>query len=306
MITDTKSIETLVEIVTSEILSVLTVDEKKIAAPQGEYCKVECTDDLCVTTCFNEIGQVINAGADRITSTFGSLPDDLSIAQYIDHTLLKPEATRDQITQLCKEANQYKFASVCINPTNVKLCAQLLKDSPVKVCSVIGFPLGASLPETKAFEAEQALKDGATEIDMVINIGALKDRNLDLVARDILTVLKPVHAAGALLKVIIETALLTDEEKQIVCLLAKEVGADFVKTSTGFSTAGATVEDVALMRHTVGPLMGEKAAGGVHSKEDLDKMVRAGATRIGASAGVRIVQGDKQQVKTAVPAPKGY
>jgi len=176
----------------------------------------------------------------------------------------------------------------------------------VKVCSVIGFPLGASVPETKAFEAEQALKDGATEIDMVINIGALKDRNLDLVARDILTVVKPVHAAGALLKVIIETALLTDEEKQIACLLAKEAGADFVKTSTGFSTAGATVEDVALMRRTVGPLMGVKAAGGVHSREDLDKMVRAGATRIGASAGVRIVQGDKQQVKAVVPAPKGY
>ncbi|MCD6577778.1 MAG: deoxyribose-phosphate aldolase [Anaerolineaceae bacterium] len=306
MTTDTKSIETLVEIVTHEILSVLTEEEKKNAAPQGEYCKVECTDDLCVTTCFNEIGQVINAGADRITSTFGSLPDDLSIAQYIDHTLLKPEATSDQITQLCKEANQYKFASVCINPTNVKLCTQLLKDSPVKVCSVIGFPLGASVPETKAFEAEQALKDGATEIDMVINIGALKDRNLDLVARDILTVVKPVHAAGALLKVIIETALLTDEEKQIACLLAKEAGADFVKTSTGFSTAGATVEDVALMRRTVGPLMGVKAAGGVHSREDLDKMVRAGATRIGASAGVRIVQGDKQQVKAVVPAPKGY
>jgi len=263
-------------------------------------------DDLCVTTCFNEIGQVINAGAERITSTFGSLPDDLSTAQYIDHTLLKQDATHDQVTQLCKEAHEYKFASVCINPTNVKLCVELLKDSPVKVCSVIGFPLGASLPETKAFETEQALKDGATEIDMVINIGALKDRYLDLVARDILAVVKPVQTAGALLKVIIETALLTDEEKQIACLLAKEAGANFVKTSTGFSTAGATTEDVALMRHTVGPLMGVKAAGGVRSKEDLDNMVRAGATRIGASAGVRIVQGNGQQPKTTAPAPKGY
>jgi len=306
MTTDIKSIETLTEIVTREILSVLAEDEKMKTTLSGEYCKVECVDDLCVTTCFNEIGQVINAGADRITSTFGSLPDDLSTAQYIDHTLLKPEASRDQVTQLCKEAHEYKFASVCINPTNVKLCAGLLKDSPVKVCSVIGFPLGASLPETKAFEAEQALKDGAVEIDMVINIGALKDRNLDLVARDILAVVKPVHTAGALLKVIIETALLTDEEKQIACLLAKEAGADFVKTSTGFSTAGATVEDVALMRHTVGPLMGVKAAGGVRSKEDLDNMVRAGATRIGASAGVRIVQEDGQQLKTTAPAPKGY
>lgn len=306
MTTDTKSIEMLVEIVTREILSVLAEDEKKETALQGEYCKVECVDDLCVTTCFNEIGQVINAGAERITSTFGSLPDDLSTAQYIDHTLLKQDATRDQITQLCKEAHQYKFASVCVNPTNVKLCAGLLQDSPVKVCSVIGFPLGASIPETKVFETEQALKEGAEEIDMVINIGALKDRNLDLVARDILAVVKPVHAAGAILKVIIETALLTDEEKQIACLLAKEAGADYVKTSTGFSTAGATAEDVALMRHTVGPLIGVKAAGGVRSKEDLDKMVRAGATRIGASAGVRIVQENGQQPKTTAPAQKGY
>jgi len=306
MTTDTKSIEMLVEIVTREILSVLAEDEKKKTALQGEYCKVECVDDLCVTTCFNEIGQVINAGAERITSTFGSLPDDLSTAQYIDHTLLKQDATRDQVTQLCKEAHQYKFASVCVNPTNVKLCAGLLQDSAVKVCSVIGFPLGASVPETKVFETEQALKDGAVEIDMVINIGALKDRNLDLVARDILAVVKPVHAAGAILKVIIETALLTDEEKQIACLLAKEAGADYVKTSTGFSTAGATAEDVALMRHTVGPLIGVKAAGGVRSKEDLDKMVRAGATRIGASAGVRIVQENEQQPKTTAPAQKGY
>jgi len=306
MTTDTKSIEMLAEIVTREILSVFTEDEKMKTAIQGDYCKVECVDDLCVTTCFNEIGQVINAGAERITSTFGSLPDDLSTAQYIDHTLLKQDATRDQVTQLCKEAHQYKFASVCVNPTNVKLCAGLLQDSPVKVCSVIGFPLGASLPETKVFETEHALKDGAAEIDMVINIGALKDRNLDLVARDILAVVKPVHAAGAILKVIIETALLTDEEKQIACLLAKEAGADYVKTSTGFSTAGATAEDVALMRHTVGPLIGVKAAGGVRSKEDLDKMVRAGATRIGASAGVRIVQENEQQPKATAPAQKGY
>jgi len=306
MAADLKSIETLTEVVTREILSVLTEDEKMITSQNGGYCKVECVDDLCVTTCFDEIGQVINAGAERITSTFGSLPDDLSTAQYIDHTLLKPDATHDQVTQLCKEAHEYKFASVCVNPTNVKLCADLLKDSPVKVCSVIGFPLGAGLPETKTFEAEQALKDGATEIDMVINIGALKDRNLDLVARDILAVVNPVRAAGALLKVIIETSLLTDEEKQIVCLLAKEAGANFVKTSTGFSTGGATAEDVALMRHTIGPLMGVKASGGVRSKEDLDKMVRAGATRIGASAGVRIVQGNGQQADPASSGKKGY
>jgi deoxyribose-phosphate aldolase len=300
MATDTKSLETLVEIVTREIVSAYAQSAIQPKGANGEYCKVECVDDLCVTTCYDEIGQVINAGAERISTTFGSIPDDLSAAQYIDHTLLKPEATRDQVTQLCREADQYKFASVCVNPTHVKLCANLLKNSTARVCSVIGFPLGASLPETKAFETEQALKDGAVEIDMVINIGALKDRDLDLVARDILAVVKPVHAAGAILKVIIETALLTNEEKQIACLLAKEAGADFVKTSTGFSKAGATAEDVALMRHTVGPLMGVKAAGGVSSKEDLDKMVRAGATRIGASAGVRIVKGE------TVEASKGY
>jgi deoxyribose-phosphate aldolase len=300
MATETKSLETLVEIVTREIVSAYAQSAVQPKGANGEYCKVECVDDLCVTTCYDEIGQVINAGAERISTTFGSIPDDLSAAQYIDHTLLKPEATRDQVTQLCREADQYKFASVCVNPTHVKLCANLLKNSTARVCSVIGFPLGASLPETKAFETEQALKDGAVEIDMVINIGALKDRDLDLVARDILAVVKPVHAAGAILKVIIETALLTNEEKQIACLLAKEAGADFVKTSTGFSKAGATAEDVALMRHTVGPLMGVKAAGGVSSKEDLDKMVRAGATRIGASAGVRIVKGE------TVEASKGY
>jgi len=292
MATDTKSLETLVEIVTREIVSAYAEPEIQTIGSNGEYCKRECVDDLCVTTCFDEIGQVIKAGAERISTTFGSIPDDLGASQYIDHTLLKPEATSDQVTQLCREADEYKFASVCVNPANVKLCAKLLNNSSAKVCSVIGFPLGASLPETKAFEAEHAIQDGAVEIDMVINIGALKDRNLDLVARDILAVVKPVHAAGAILKVIIETALLTNEEKQIACLLAKEAGADFVKTSTGFSKAGATVEDVALMRHTVGPLMGVKAAGGVRSKEDLDKMVRAGATRIGASAGVRIVKGE--------------
>jgi deoxyribose-phosphate aldolase len=307
MVADIKSIETLTQIVTREILSALAEADVKNTSKNSEYCKVECVDDLCVTTCFNEIGQVINAGADRITSTFGSIPDDLSTASYIDHTLLKPDGTRDQVTQLCKEAHEYKFASVCVNPTNVRLCAQLLKGSPVKVCSVIGFPLGASVPETKAFETENALKDGATEIDMVINIGALKDRDLELVARDILAVVKPVHAAGAILKVIIETALLTDEEKQIACLLAKEAGADFVKTSTGFSKAGATAEDVSLMRHTVGPLMGVKAAGGVRSKEDLDKMIRAGATRIGASAGVRIVQASSVQATADSPTQqKGY
>jgi deoxyribose-phosphate aldolase len=307
MAVDTRSIETLAEIVTREILNALAEENIKDLAPQGQTCKVECVDNLCVTTCYDEIGQVMSAGAERVSSNLGTIPDDLSIAKYIDHTLLKPEATREQVTQLCFEARKYNFASVCVNPTQVKLCADLLRGAPVKVCSVIGFPLGANTPEIKAAETRQAINEGATEIDMVINIGALKDRNLELVARDILAVIKPVHEAGCLLKVIIETALLTDEEKKIACLLAKEAGADFVKTSTGFSTAGATVEDVALMRRTVGPLLGVKAAGGVRTREDLDNMVKAGATRVGASAGVRIVQTSGHGDKTpSVEAPKGY
>ena len=307
MIADIKSVETLAEIVTHEILNALAEENIQSNTPQGQSCKKECVDNLCVTTCFDEIGQVMSAGAERISSHLGTIPDDLSVAKYIDHTLLKPEATRDQVTQLCFEAKKYDFASVCVNPTQVKLCADLLRGTPVKVCSVIGFPLGANTTETKAAETRQALSEGATEIDMVINIGALKDRNLELVARDILTVVKPVHEAGCLLKVIIETALLSDEEKQIACLLAKEAGADFVKTSTGFSTAGATVEDVALMRRTVGPLLGVKAAGGVRTREDLDNMVKAGATRVGASAGVRIVQSGSQIEKPAgAETPKTY
>lgn len=304
MLTDPKNIETIAEIVTREILNALVEETMQSSPVQGQQCKVECVDNICVKTCFDELGHVISAGAERISSTLGSIPDDLTKASYIDHTLLKPDATRDQVTQLCEEARQYHFASVCVNPTNVKLCASLLSGSTVKVCSVIGFPLGASTPETKAFETRQAIADGADEIDMVINIGALKDRNLELVARDILSVVQATHAFNCLLKVIIETALLSDEEKQIACLLAKEAGADFVKTSTGFSSGGATVEDVALMRRTVGPLLGVKAAGGIRTADDFEKMVKAGATRIGASAGVRILQegGDKGKAD----GPKGY
>lgn len=307
MIADPKSVETIAEIVTREILNALVEESMQASTAQGQTCKVECVDDLCVKTCFDEIGHVISAGAERITSTLGSIPDDLSKASYIDHTLLKPEATSEQVTQLCKEARQYSFASVCVNPTHVNLCASLLAGSLVKVCVVIGFPLGANTPETKAFETRQTIADGANEVDMVINVGALKDRNLDLVARDILSVVQNAHASNVLVKVIIETALLTDEEKQIACLLAKETGADFVKTSTGFASAGATVEDVALMRRTVGPLVGVKAAGGIRTFDDFDKMVKAGATRIGASAGVRILQAGKTEPQPVqAEAPKNY
>jgi deoxyribose-phosphate aldolase len=209
----------------------------------------------------------------------------------IDHTLLKPEATYAQIAQLCDEARQYGFASVCVNATHVKRCAERLAGSPVKVCGVVGFPLGATLPEVKAYEAQRAIEDGATEIDMVINVGALKSKDDDLVARDIGAVVRMAHTSGALVKVIIEAALLTDEEKTTACQLAIEAGADFVKTSTGFGPGGATARDVELMRRAVGPRVGIKAAGGIRTREDAEKMVAAGATRIGASASVKIVTG---------------
>ncbi len=215
------------------------------------------------------------------------------IAACIDHTLLKPEATPAQVEKVCAEARTHHFASVCVNPTHIKLVAKLLRKSGVAPCTVVGFPLGANAPEVKAYEAEIALAQGATEIDMVINVGALKFGDDRLVARDIRGVAVTVHAAGKLLKVIIETALLTDDEKRRACLIAKRAGADFVKTSTGFSTAGATVADVRLMRETVGPKLGVKAAGGIRSLADAEAMLDAGATRLGTSAGVAIMQGLK-------------
>src|SRR5512138_1105999 len=291
MATDARTVEQLVEIITHEVLAAIAEQQEQSRLPEGSICKFECADGLCVRTCFDRAGQVVDAGADRLSSTLGVIPGNMDLAKTIDHTLLKPEATQDQIAQLCFEARKYGFASVCVNPTWVELCAQLLKGSPVKVCTVIGFPLGATSSETKAFETETAIRQGATEIDMVINIGALKARDLELVAKDIRGVVNAAHAGGAIVKVIIEAVLLTDEEKTIACLLSKEAGADFVKTSTGFASGGATVHDVALMRRVVGPDMGVKAAGGVRTYEDAANMVKAGATRIGASAGVKIIQG---------------
>jgi deoxyribose-phosphate aldolase len=246
---------------------------------------------------------VVNAGAERLSSTIGMIPQDLNLAKMIDHTLLKPDATQEQIAQLCFEARKHGFASVCINPTWVPLCAKLLEGSSVKVCTVIGFPLGATSPEAKAFETQVALDQGATEIDMVINVGALKARDLELVAKDIRGVVMASHAGKAIVKVIIEAILLTDEEKTIACLLSKEAGADYVKTSTGFASGGATVHDVALMRRVVGPEMGVKAAGGVRTYEDAESMIKAGATRIGASAGVKIIQGPSPETAPAASAP---
>lgn len=307
MTPDIKTIETLVEIITREVLLAMIEQEEKDKNPQGATCVVEVANGVKVKTCFDNAGHVVSAGAERLTSTVGVIPEDRSLASMIDHTLLKPDATSDKIAQLCFEARKYHFASVCVNPTHVKLCADLLRDSDVKVCTVIGFPLGATSPEVKAFEARNALENGATEIDMVINIGALKAGETELVARDIRGVVEVAHAANALVKVIIETALLTDEEKVVACLLAKEAGADFVKTSTGFSGGGATVHDVELMRRTVGPALGVKASGGIHTHEEAEAMVAAGATRIGASAGVKIIQATPANEKTAAPtATRGY
>nr|WP_039809803.1 deoxyribose-phosphate aldolase [Jeotgalibacillus malaysiensis] len=213
-----------------------------------------------------------------------------NIAKMIDHTLLKPEATKEQITNLCEEAAEHGFMSVCVNPYWVKLSSELLQTTDVKVCTVIGFPLGASATETKAFETKQAIEDGATEVDMVINIGALKSGDFDTVKQDIQAVTAAAKGK-ALTKVIIETSLLTEEEKVKACELAVEAGTDYVKTSTGFSGGGATPEDIALMRKTVGPDLGVKASGGVRSAEDAQAMIDAGATRLGASAGIKIIQG---------------
>lgn len=213
-----------------------------------------------------------------------------NIAALIDHTLLKQNATKQQIEKLCEEAKTYTFASVCVNPTWVELSAKLLQDSPVKVCTVIGFPLGASTTEVKAFETNNAIENGAEEIDMVINVGALKDADYDFIQKDIAAVVEAAKGK-AIVKVILETCLLTNEEIIKASEISKAAGADFVKTSTGFSTGGATVEAVKLMRDTVGQSLGVKASGGVRSLEDLQAMVDAGASRIGASSGVEIMQG---------------
>jgi len=223
----------------------------------------------------------------------------------IDHTLLKPDASRTEIEKLCREAAEFHFATVCVNPAWVATAARLLRGSGVGVCSVVGFPLGATTADVKNYETRRAIFDGATEIDMVINIGALKSGDLRTVERDIQAVVDPCHQSSVVSKVIIEAALLTDDEKITACTLSKAAGADFVKTSTGFASGGATVADVALMRRIVGADMGVKAAGGVRDLEGLKAMVAAGASRVGASAGVKIVQESKGHT-TAAGQPAGY
>jgi deoxyribose-phosphate aldolase len=233
----------------------------------------------------------ISLGAERIMhrGSGESVPKD--IAKYIDHTLLKPDATFDQVTKLCQEAREFGFASVCVNPCYVRHSAGLLRGSSVKVCTVIGFPLGANVTETKALEARRAIREGATEVDMVINVGALKSGRDELVYKDIRAVVEAAMDGGAICKVILETSLLNDDEKTRACLAARRARADFVKTATGFGPGGATAEDVALMSRAVsGTKMGVKASGGIRNLQDAEQMIRAGATRIGASAGVRIVK----------------
>ena len=228
------------------------------------------------------------------------------LASRIDHTLLRPDSTEDEIRGLCREARQYGFASVCVNPYWVPVAARELAGSPVKVCTVVGFPLGASSTAGKVAETENAVKSGASEIDMVINIGELKGGNYDAVRRDIEAVAAAAHQGGSILKVILETSLLNDEQKVKGSTLSKEAGAEFVKTSTGFSTGGATEHDVKLMREAVGPEMGVKASGGIRTLEDVKNMMAAGATRIGASAGVKIMESAQGKSPESTPTRGGY
>jgi len=254
----------------------------------GDSCKGWETN---VITQPKTVKNIVDVGASRIAAGkgIGNSLKDKDIASKIDHTMLKPDATPAEITELCEEAKKYHFASVCINPGYVPLCSSLLKGTEVRICTVVGFPLGANTTEVKKFETEQAIQNGATEIDMVINVGMLKAGKYEYVENDVAQVVRLAKTKSALVKVIIEAALLNDKEKVKACLICKKVGADFVKTSTGFSKGGATVGDVALMKYVVGSSIGVKAAGGIRSKEEAEAMIASGADRIGASASVKIV-----------------
>lgn len=262
--------EVLIELITREVLAAIAEDSDICSSPEA-------------------VRRVVANGADRVAFHGAAAEVPLDLAKHIDHTLLKPEATAADIDVLSDEAREFGFASVCINPIWVKRAADRLRGSDVMTCAVIGFPFGANTPEIKAMETRRAMRDGAREVDMVINIGALKSGDYDLVRTDIEKVVDSAHEGGAIVKVILETAKLTDEEKVIASGIAKEAKADYVKTSTGFGGGGATVFDVALMRETIGPDMGVKASGGVRTAEDVEDLIAAGATRIGASAGVQIV-----------------
>jgi deoxyribose-phosphate aldolase len=268
------------------LIDVIVEELAATTSGRGTRCSCHAVLDDC---CPDRLRGVLDAGATRVgLYAAGGAPS--GIASMIDHTLLKPDATRQNIEELCREAAQFHFATVCVNPTWAGLSARLLAGSGVGVCSVVGFPLGATTADVKGYETRRAIFDGAREIDMVINVGALKSADLRSVERDIEAVTVPCRDCGVLSKVIIEAALLTDDEKVTACTIAKAAGADYVKTSTGFGPGGATAADVALMRRVVGAEMGVKAAGGVRDLESVKAMIAAGASRVGASAGVKIVQ----------------
>jgi deoxyribose-phosphate aldolase len=286
----------VVEAVVQAVLAQLRVEEAACAC-----------HTVAAGCCPDRLGRMLGHGAERFGLQAGTNLYPQDIARMIDHTLLKPEATRAQIETLCREAREHGFATVCVNPAWVRLCAALLRGSETRVCTVVGFPLGATVPEVKAFEASRVVEDGACEVDMVLNVGALKSGDYRLVERDIAGVVQASRPGGALVKVIIEAALLDDDEKVKACVLAKAACADFVKTSTGFGPGGATAADVALMRRVVGPEMGVKAAGGVRDLQSARAMLEAGADRIGASVGVKIVQ-ESQGLAAKAPAagPTSY
>jgi deoxyribose-phosphate aldolase len=284
------------------LIAILAEEVLAASRRPAAHCTCHAVNEEC---CPSRFQSVIDAGATRLgVNASGGAP--AGVSALIDHTLLKPDATRQEIEKLCREAAEYKFATVCVNPTWVAACSKLLRGTSVGVCTVVGFPLGATTADVKNYEARRAIADGAREVDMVINIGALKSGDVRTVEHDIEAVTEPCRAAGLISKVIIETAYLTDDEKVTACTLAKAAGADFVKTSTGFASSGATVADVALMRRVVGEDMGVKAAGGVRDLEGLKAMVAAGASRVGASAGVKIVQQSRGQAGAGVDKPTGY
>jgi deoxyribose-phosphate aldolase len=285
--------ESLVEAITREVIAALGGGAGPGAAGGSAADPCAACVRGCAAQCAVKVRDVVSTGASRVEYHGRGADVPLDLARYIDHTLLRPDATAADVDRLCAEAVEHRFAAVCINPTWVRRAAENVRGSDVAVASVIGFPFGAATSEVKAMEARRAIRDGAREIDMVINIGALKSGLLDVVREDIARVSDACHEAGAANKVIIETALLTDAEKVIACQLARAAKADMVKTSTGYASGGATVFDVALMREVVGPTMGVKASGGIRTAEDVQDMIAAGATRIGASAGVKIVTGEK-------------
>jgi deoxyribose-phosphate aldolase len=291
----------------SDLVRLIDLIAEEVMAAVGSAALARTPNCTChgvlYECCPERLQGVLQAGAARL-GLHAPGPAG-NVAAMIDHTLLRPDATRQDIETLCREAAEHRFATVCVNPTWVALAAARLRGHQVGVCSVVGFPLGATTPDTKHYETRRVIFDGATEVDMVVNVGALKSGDLRLVERDIEAVAQPCREAGVLSKVIIEAALLTDEEKITACTLAKAAGADFVKTSTGFAKSGATVADVALMRRVVGEDMGVKAAGGVRDYESVKALVAAGASRVGASAGVRIVR-EASGAPAGAPVSQGY